>query len=189
MVHITLAALAAWQNFYVIVGSSAGTMTALQFVVITLITQARAAGSSQNIRAFGTPTVIHFCTALLISAGMVAPWNTIDVLANCLVAFALAGTAYALRIVWHARKADYRPDAEDWIWYVGLPFVAHVALLVAAALIRAKIPWYLALVAVDALVFLLLGVRNAWDTVTYIAVSHALKREAAGDDSIERRKP
>ena len=33
--------LAAWQNFYVIVGSSAGALIGLQFVVITLIADSR----------------------------------------------------------------------------------------------------------------------------------------------------
>ena len=41
MDHITLPALRNWQNFYEIVGSSAGALTGLQFVVITLITQTR----------------------------------------------------------------------------------------------------------------------------------------------------
>ena len=59
--------LADWANFYVIVGSSAGALTGLQFVVIALITEAEAARSMLEIRAFGTPTIVHFCVVLLIS--------------------------------------------------------------------------------------------------------------------------
>jgi len=62
---ITPVALAPWQNFYVIGGSSAGVLTGLQFVVMTLVTQARAVNSMRDVRAFGTPTVLHFCTAHL----------------------------------------------------------------------------------------------------------------------------
>jgi hypothetical protein len=40
-------------------------------------------------------------------------------------------------------------------------------------LIWADLPWSLAAVGIDALLFLLLGVHNAWDTVTYIAVKQA----------------
>src|SRR5947209_15216126 len=95
--------------FFVIVGSSAGALTGLQFVVVTLVTQTRAAGNMRDIYAFGTPTVIHFCTALLISAVMSAPWQMLASLGLCLGAFGVAGMAYSLRIIWHARKAAYKP--------------------------------------------------------------------------------
>ena len=70
--------LARWESFYVIVGSSAGALTGLQFVVIALIAEAEAAASMQEIRAFGTPTVVHFCAVLFISAVLSAPWHTLD---------------------------------------------------------------------------------------------------------------
>ncbi len=84
-----------------------------------------------------------------------------------------AGFVYSTTIVWHARKSAYRPDLEDWIWYTGLPFVAHLVLIVAAAPLWRNAPWALVLIAADTLFFLLLGVRNAWDTVTYIATNKA----------------
>jgi hypothetical protein len=93
MHQVTPIALASWQNFYVLVGSSAGALTGLQFVVMTLVTQARAASNVRDIRAFGTPTVIHFCTALLISAVMTAPWNALASLGLCLAACGAVGVA------------------------------------------------------------------------------------------------
>src|SRR5256885_13996778 len=66
--------LAPWESFYVIVGSSAGALTGLQFVVIALIAVAEAAASMLEVRAFGTPTVVHFCAVLFISAELSAPW-------------------------------------------------------------------------------------------------------------------
>ena len=172
MNEVTQMPLASWQNFYVVVGSSAGALTGLQFVVITLVLQARAAGSMRDIHAFGTPTVIHFCTALLISAVMTAPWHTVASLSVFLGLCGLAGIAYSFRIIWHARKAAYRPDLEDWIWYTALPFLAHIALVGAAVLAWRHAIWFLIAVAADALVFLFIGVHNAWDTITFIAVQH-----------------
>jgi hypothetical protein len=67
-----------WENFYVIVGSSAGGLIGLQFVVITLIadfpitTDAEPAGS-----AFAKPTIVHFGSVLLIAAILSAPWQGI----------------------------------------------------------------------------------------------------------------
>src|SRR5690348_1269334 len=80
-----------WSNFYVIIGSSAGALTGLQFVVIALVAQAQATGSMGEIRAFGTPTVVHFCAALLISAILSAPWHTLPHVGWALVLCGAAG--------------------------------------------------------------------------------------------------
>jgi hypothetical protein len=54
-------ALGGWGNFHVIVGSSAGALIGLQFVVITPVAGKPIAGAdSQAGRAFMTPSVIHF---------------------------------------------------------------------------------------------------------------------------------
>ena len=172
-----------WQNFYVVVGSAAGALTGLQFVVIALVAQTRAAGSIRDIRAFGTPTVVHFCSALMISALMVMPWRILTPFGVCLGGCGVFGLVNSSIALWHARKAAYRPDLEDWIWYSILPFVAHIALLTAAGLLFRNATWSLFTIAADSLFFLILGIHNAWDTVTYIAVKHARRsRERQSDD-------
>jgi hypothetical protein len=185
MDQLTSSALASWQNFYVILGSSAGALTGLQFVVITLVTQARVAGNIRDIHAFATPTVMHFCTVLLISAVMTAPWHTLPGLGLCLGACGVAGLAYSFRIIWHARKAAYQPDLMDWIWYIVVPLLGHVALVGSAVLIWSKVGWSLAMIAGDSLVFLFLGVHNAWDTVTFIAVQHGQNLSSKTKDRID----
>ena len=159
-----------WVNFYVIVGSSAGGLTGLQFVVMTLISEGRATGSSREIRAFGTPTVVHFCTALLISAVMSAPWPALSYAGYCIGGCGAAGFAYGLSIIWHARKATYNPDAEDWVWYAGLPLIAHAALITAAILLWHRPVLSLFMIAGITLILLFTGIHNAWDTVTYITL-------------------
>src|SRR5256885_15057167 len=56
----------AWESFYVIIGSSAAALTGLQFVVVVLGAEARSLGP--EVGAFGTPTVVHLCAVLLMSA-------------------------------------------------------------------------------------------------------------------------
>src|SRR5215469_17759991 len=63
-----MADLAAWDSFYVIVGSAAGALIGLQFVVVTLIAQRPIRASPEGSAAFGTPTVVHFGAALLLAA-------------------------------------------------------------------------------------------------------------------------
>ncbi len=69
--------LTTWQNFYVIIGSSAAALTGLMFVVITLVAGARQQRSSEGIAAFGTPNVVHFCAVLLVAATLSAPWQVL----------------------------------------------------------------------------------------------------------------
>src|SRR5204863_407714 len=57
--------LARWESFYVIVGSSGAALTGLQFVVITLMSEGSRPTGPATIRAFGTPTIVHFCAVLL----------------------------------------------------------------------------------------------------------------------------
>ncbi len=78
--------LAGWESFYVIAGSVAGTLIGLQFVVIALIADSRRRTTSPEIAAFGTPTVLHFCAALLLSALLSVPWASPSGLQFTLVA-------------------------------------------------------------------------------------------------------
>lgn len=168
----TAALLNAWSNFYVIVGSAAGGLTGLQFVVMTLIKQTKTVGSRREIRAFGTPTVVHFCAALLISGIMNAPWWSFAATGYVLAICGVAGFAYSASAVWHAAKADYVQDLGDRFWYGILPFAAYGGLTSAgAAVILSSYPTLpLFAMAAITLLFLFMGIHNAWDTVTYIAL-------------------
>jgi len=95
--------LARWESFYVIVGSSAGALTGLQFVVIALGVEAKAL-KKQAIRAFATPTIVHFCAVLLMSTIMSAPWQALSVLGNAVLACGTAGFCYTLLVVRHTRR-------------------------------------------------------------------------------------
>ena len=161
---------ASWQNFYVIVGSSAGALTGLQFVVLTLLAQAKKAATTREISAFGTPTVVHFCTALLISALMTAPWRAASQFAPFLGTLGILGVLYSIRNIWHAHKAAYNPDTEDWIWYSALPILAHLGFIAIAISIPLQFEWALWAIAADTLLFLLLGIHNSWDTITFIVL-------------------
>jgi hypothetical protein len=73
-----MTALAGWQNFYVIVGSSAGALIGLQFVVLSLITRTPTArGDAEIGGAFATPTIVHFGAVLGLSGILSAPWDGI----------------------------------------------------------------------------------------------------------------
>ena len=163
--------LRAWTDFYVIVGSSAGALTGLQFVVIALIADREMARGMLEIRAFATPTIVHFCVALLISAIVCAPWHGLAGPAICLGISGAAGVIYVARVIRHARiQTSYSPDREDWLWYAGLPLVAYAILFLAGVVLRWHPAPAMFVVGASALMLLFVGIHNAWDTVTYIAI-------------------
>jgi hypothetical protein len=161
----------AWENFYVIVGSSAAALTGLQFVVMALVADARAPGSIQEVDAFGTPTVVHFCAVLLASATLSAPWPRVSGAALTLSVFGVAGIVYTLVVIGRARRtSEYKPVLEDWIWHAALPLIAYVVATGAAiALPRNPEPMLFAIAGMS-LLLLFVGIHNAWDTVTWVAV-------------------
>lgn len=69
------------------------------------------------------------------------------------------------------RQTGYQPVWEDWVWYVTLPCIVYVALAVAAVFIRLHTATGLFAIAAVALALLLIGIHNAWDTVTHLVAS------------------
>ena len=70
------------------------------------------------------------------------------------------------------RQTDYEPVWEDWLWYFALPGGSYVTLTASAALLRVNPRLVLFLVGAVALGLLVIGIHNAWDTVTHLVFSH-----------------
>jgi len=167
--------LAEWDSFYVIVGAAAGALIGLQFVVITLIADRPTVRGAEASAAFGTPTIVHFSTALLVSALLRAPWPTIIPAAVVWGLVGVGGMAYGAITARRVRAQNtYRPQFEDWLCHVALPLAAYA--LLAASAIAAPSHAREALFGVGAAVLLLLfiGIHNAWDSIAYhVYVSRA----------------
>ena len=164
-------ALAAWANFYVITGSAAAALTGLMFVVITLVTDTRVRAKSEGIATFSTPTVVHFSVALLIAATLSAPWRSLVPVGVMLAIIGLYGVGYTLHVTHRARcNPDYRPQFEDWLWYSLLPITAYVAIVAAAIRLPAVPGGSLFALAGGTVLLVFIGIHNAWDVVTYLAV-------------------
>jgi hypothetical protein len=179
-----LSPLATWQNFYVITGSAAATLTGLMFVVISLIvgTRARVSPASGGIAAFSTSTVVHFSAALLISAILSAPWQALWNAGLLLGLSGLGGVTYVVIVLRRTRRqTDYQPVLEDWLWHTVFPLISYTALVVAAIVLPGNPA--LALFGIGAATVLLLftGIHNAWDTVIYIAIERSQPENKSQD--------
>ncbi len=172
--HVAMApTLEAWGSYYVIVGSSAGALTGLQFVVMTLIASNPAdSRRPEAISAFGTPNVVHFCAALLVAAILSAPWTTLAPAGVGVSLCGLLGTVYSVIVMRRARRQrGYQPVLEDWVWHTILPFAAYVTLLVGGAFFAPDAGGPLFVVGASTLLLVFIGIHNAWDTVTYVTMS------------------
>lgn len=167
--------LSAWSSFYVITGSSAAALTGLMFVVISLVTgEERVRKNPDGISTFSTPTVAHFCAAFLVSAILNAPWRSLGPPATLLAIIALYGIAYVLRVTHRTRRLEtYVPDAEDLTWFSALPLVAYGAILAGAIALPALAVNALFAVGGGVVLLILIGIRNAWDVVTFLATGGA----------------
>jgi hypothetical protein len=172
MTELASLPLAAWQNFYVIVGSSGGALIGLQFVAIALIAETRTRATADSIRAFGTSNVVHLGSALFISAIMSAPWPSLFPISVILKVCGLAGLGYGVLVAHRARRQkEYKVVWEDWLWFVVWPSIIYAALFYGAFLLRTSTGRPMFAIAATALALLVIGIHNAWDTVTYIVIS------------------
>jgi hypothetical protein len=171
-----------WDSFYLIVGGAAGALIGLQFVVLTLISDRPQRPQAEAGQAFSTPTVLHFCVALLIAAVLRAPWHSVEPPAICWGVVGLLGIIYAVIVVKRMRaQHSYDPEPIDWLTYVILPVIAYVVLLVSALIAGSSTHLALFGVAAASLLLLFIGIYNAWDTVTY----HVFKPSVSESQSSE----
>lgn len=175
-----MTALAGWENFYVIVGSSAGALIGLQFVVITLIAEFPIVKDVERASsAFATPTIVHFGAVLLLACIGSMPWHGI----RAAVAWAVLGLVGAIYVAIVARRMRtqqaYSPQFEDWLFHVLLPFAGYAMLIGSVYAARTNVGGALFAVAAAALLLLFVGIHNAWDAVTYhVLVSRSGQRRS-----------
>lgn len=168
-----LSPLAAWQNFYVIIGAAAATLTGLIFVVATLIAgvRRRVSSAGESFSTFNTPNVVHFCAALLVAAILSAPWPALWAAGWPLGLLGTAGMVYMVIVFRRARQqTHYQPVLEDWLCHTVLPMISYTALLGAGLLLPGHPASSLFAIAASTLLLLFIGIHNAWDNVAYIAL-------------------
>ena len=164
-----MADLAAWNSFYVIVGSSAGALTGLQFVVMTLIAERSPPRAAEAGPAFATPTIVHFGAVLLLAAVLCAPWQEAASVAAIVGLMGISGVVYIIIVARRMRvQTTYKPEFGDWLHYALLPLAAYAMLALSAFMIPAHTTEALFGVGAAALLLLFIGIHNAWDSIVYL---------------------
>jgi hypothetical protein len=169
---MALSVLADWENFYVITGSAAAGLTGLTFVVIALAANGRGM-TATGLRAFVTPTIVHFGTVLALAAFLSVPRHNVMSLSLGFGCAGVAGVIYGGVVAVSMRRLGsvYVPVGEDWLWHVTLPTLVYGALLVMAFLTRRRMEQSLYGVAAASMLLLFIGIHNAWDVAVSISVN------------------
>ena len=159
---------AEWESFYVIIGGGAAALIGLQFVVLTLLAEKPQLAAPDAAAAFATPTIVHFCTVLLLAALVRVPWQTLMPAAVLWGVVGIAGAAYTLVVARRMRtQSAYRPELEDWLFHFVLPVLAYAILIVSAFEVASHTRDALFGVGATTLMLLFIGIHNAWDAIAY----------------------
>lgn len=168
--------LSNWQSFYMLIGTAAATLTGLMFIVITLIAgiDVHVPTINAGISAFNTPTVVHFCSVLLLAVILSAPWQAFVSVSLVLGLLGLGEVIYLIRVAQQMRRIpDYQTPLRDWVWYSAIPIAAYCVLIIAVLVLLANPVLALFMISAVMVMLLFIGIRNAWDLLVYLAVDRA----------------
>lgn len=176
--------LSSWQNFYLLVGTAAATLTGLMFIVTTLIAgiDSHVATLDAAISAFNTPNLVHFGAVLLMAGILSAPWETYSSISLLLGLLGVAKVVYLITVLQRMRRVpDYQTPLRDWMWYGIMPLLANVILIAAAAWLPADPRLALYFISLVMVALLFIGIRNSWDLVVFLAVDRSHPESRDGD--------
>jgi len=171
-----------WENFYIMAGTAAATFAGLLFVVITLSVSLSATPAARGVHAFVTPVLVHFGGVLFLALILLAPWPLPWPVGLILGLQGLAGIVYAAFVIRLVRKLNFVSlDAREWIAYAGAPALANACLLAGAAGLIADKSFAPYAIAGAIMLFLFVGILDAWDVTLWIVKNQEVAREVATD--------
>ncbi len=161
-----------WENFYFLMGSAGAGLIGLLFVVVTLTSGFERSQALRGSALYMTPAAIQFAVVLTVSAVAIVPglplWGT----AALFGLIALVGIFYAIRTCIGISRPIDNNNPPHWsdMWMYGVtPAIAYVVFVAAAVAVWTRADWAPYAVAAVLMALLLVGIRNAWDLITWIA--------------------
>jgi hypothetical protein len=167
--------LAAWHDFYTLLGAGAATLIGAMFVVASLASRFLASKRGDLSRMFITPTVTHLSSVLFACALVMAP-VPMGLRSAVFGLGGLAGMGYGAFVA--ARIGKRLDNHGDRLWYAAGPVLGYGVMLAAGLTLEMGssagidvAPVGVDLLAVSLALLLLADVRNAWDIILFF-VAH-----------------
>lgn len=161
-----------WENFFFLVGSVAGALVGLMFIVITLTAGQDPERVSRGAPVYVTPIVFHFAVVFLVSAISEVPGISRLAAGAIFGVSALSGLAYSAVTTVRLCSSgweDPKPEWSDKCFYGFFPATIYLALLAGTVAMGIAERKAVFAVAVIMLALLMVGIRNAWDLATTLA--------------------
>lgn len=161
-----------WENFYLIVGPSAGALIGLMFVVVTLTAGRERDQTERGKKLYTSPIVWHLAVVLLLSGTAVAPTISAKWFGLLTCGVALLGFLMGVRsTVGIARSQLTGPENNlfDTWWYGVIPAIVYLGLAGAGIAVLARWSWSAEAVGAGLMALLLVSIHAEWDLVTFLA--------------------
>jgi hypothetical protein len=159
-----------WDSYYLLIGTAAGALIGLLFVVATLNAGREVSDVTRGTKTYLTPTVFHFAIVVVVSALATAPGLPARTVGLLLGACAIVGLVYSAWICIRLRSGNMTGQHWSDFWYFGVaPTAIYLGLGATSGTAWAApsaLPYG---TGVLLLLLMLVGIRNAWDLVTWLA--------------------
>ena len=168
------AALQSWQNFYILTGTAASTLTGLMFVAVTFGAGLVKQETATAARAFIDPIYRHFAQVLFTACLLTIPTMSCTFLGALLLlvgAVRLGGLVWIFRRYLEAHRRSGDIDVSDWLSAIVLPALVYVLLIATGAGFVLDNAAALTGLAVVTTALLLLGLYGSWELVMWMAIA------------------
>jgi hypothetical protein len=162
-----------WHDFYLLIGTASATLVGLMFVAASVGMRYFTKEREAALKAFLTPTVMHFSAVLVTCVFATAPERVSVPPSVFLLAIGIIGVAYSIHVWIRMSRGGFfgTIDLEDRFWYVLAPVTGYLLMTAGAVVVL----WVhqgagLDLIALTLVLLLLLGIRNAWDMTVWIVI-------------------
>jgi hypothetical protein len=106
-----------WHDFYLLVGTASATLVGLMFVTASIAANLFTEKNREALRAFISPTVVHFCAILFVCILAAIPSQTWRTLGGLLLAGGAAGIVYSARVWVQLVRRSFNVDVVDRMFY------------------------------------------------------------------------
>lgn len=162
--------LTEWHDFFVLLGTAAGTLVGLLFVAASVSSGVFSTERRAPMRVFLTATVVHFASVLAASLIVLLPLESWRALGAMVLICGLVGLGYSTLALRDSVRDGLinNIDWEDRTWYGLLPFAAYVAECAAGFVLACGAAAGCAVLAASMGLLLVAGIHNAWDITVWI---------------------
>ena len=163
-------ALSEWHDFFILLGTAAGTLVGLLFVAASVGSGVVTLDRRAPLRVFFSATVVHFSSVLAASLITLLPLASWSLLGAMVLACGLVGLVYSGLALRDAMRDGLitNIDWEDRTWYGVLPFLTYVAEVAAGVLLMDGAAAGCAMLAACMGLLLVVGIHNAWDITVWV---------------------